>query len=381
MSVVNKMLKDLEARQSKTHEINADYQAPQKKQSKLFVLVLLILSIAAITFALADKNQLFGENKNTDVTATVKSQPMSSASPIKKMSILTETAQIKEQVQPQIAATQPSKDTIELVITETGITNSIKVPADEQILPTKLEIATENPVSLQKIKTKNIQVQEKQLNTLDSNEPKIPGTPEQTSSFTMTGSSQENNTSSLKQRIAESLNNDDLDLAQSLLQELLETEPDNIKARKKLASLLFAQGNYTQSRQLLLRGIELHPTQSDLRLMLARLYMVQKEPSLAMNILSEFEPSRNNQTEYLAYRAALAQQLKQTKLAKTDYQTLTHIDSDNAKWWLGLAIAEDQLGEVNMAIKSYNKASSLGQLQGSVNEFIQQRMTVLAGTP
>jgi MSHA biogenesis protein MshN len=381
MSVVNKMLKDLEARQSKTHEINADYQAPQKKQSKLFVLVLLILSIAAITFALADKNQLFGENKNTDVTATVKSQPLSSASPIKKMSILTETAQIKEQVQPQIAATQPSKDTIELVITETGITNSIKVPADEQILPTKLEMATENPDSLQKIKTKNIQVQGKQLNTLDSNEPKIPGTPEQTSSFTMTGSSQENNTSSLKQRIAESLNNDDLDLAQSLLQELLETEPDNIKARKKLASLLFAQGNYTQSRQLLLRGIELHPTQSDLRLMLARLYMVQKEPSLAMNILSEFEPSRDNQTEYLAYRAALAQQLKQTKLAKTDYQTLTHIDSDNAKWWLGLAIAEDQLGEINMAIKSYNKASSLGQLQGSVNEFIQQRMTVLAGTP
>jgi MSHA biogenesis protein MshN len=41
----------------------------------------------------------------------------------------------------------------------------------------------------------------------------------------------------------------------------------------------------------------------------------------------------------------------------------------------------DQLGEINMAIKSYNKANSLGQLQGSVNEFIQQRITVLAGTP
>jgi MSHA biogenesis protein MshN len=381
MSVVNKMLKDLEARQPKTHEINADYQVPQKKQSKLFFLVLLILSIAAITFSLADINQLFGENKNTDVTATVNSQHLSSASSIKKMSILTETAQIKEQVQPQIAATPPSKDTIELVIAETDITSTIKVPADEKILSTRLEMATDSSVSLQKRKTKNIQFQEKQINLLDNNELKSPGTPEQTSSFTMTGSSQENNTSSLKQRIAESLNNDNLDLAQSLLRELLETQPVNIKARKKLASLLFAQGNYTQSRQLLVRGIELHTTQSGLRLMLARLYMVQKEPSLAMNILSEFEPSRDNQTEYLAYRAALAQQLKQTKLAKTDYQNLTRIDSDNAKWWLGLAIAEDQLGEMNMAIKSYNKANSLGQLQGSVNEFIQQRIKVLAGTP
>ncbi|GAC36467.1 tetratricopeptide repeat protein [Paraglaciecola psychrophila] len=381
MSVVNKMLKDLEARQSKPDEINADYQAPQKKQSKRWGLALLILSLAAITFALVDKNQLFGENKNTEVTAIVNPKPLSPASSIKKMTILTETAQIKEQIQPQIAATQPSKDTIKKVIAETDITSTIKVPAVKQILPSKLEMAADNPFFLQKIKTQNIKVQEKHLNILDSNKLKIQEAPEQTPSFTMTDSSQKNNTSSLKQRIAKSLNNDNLNLAQYLLKELLETEPDNIKARKKLAALLFAQGDYMQSKQLLIRGIELHPAKGDLRLMLARLYMVQKKPSLAINILSEFQPNREDQTEYLAYRAALAQQLKQTKLAKKDYQTLTKIESDNAKWWLGLAVAKDQLGEINMAIKSYNKASSLGQLQGSVNEFIQQRITVLAGTP
>jgi MSHA biogenesis protein MshN len=376
MSVVNKMLRDLEARQSQTDEINADYHAPQKKPSKLIILVLLILSIAAIIFALTDKRQMFGVGKSTDVTATVNKQPLSPTSPIKKMAILTETHQGKGPVQPQIVATQPSKDTNVLAIADTGVTLIMKVAADEKLLPNQLELATETPLSLQ-----NINSPQKQLPPQDSKELKIQEAPSETSSFSMTGSSQEKSTSSLKQRIAESLNNANVDLAQSLLQELLETEPDNIKARKKLASLLFAQGNYTQSRQLLIQGIELHPTQSDLRLMLARLYMVQNEPSLAMNILAEFQPSRNNQSEYLAYRAALAQQLKQTKLAKKDYQTLTHIESDNAKWWLGLAIAEDQLGEMNMAIKSYNKASSLGQLQGSVNEFIQQRMTVLAGTP
>ncbi|AGH47404.1 hypothetical protein C427_5307 [Paraglaciecola psychrophila 170] len=145
MSVVNKMLKDLEARQSKPDEINADYQAPQKKQSKRWGLALLILSLAAITFALVDKNQLFGENKNTEVTAIVNPKPLSPASSIKKMTILTETAQIKEQIQPQIAATQPSKDTIKKVIAETDITSTIKVPAVKQILPSKLEMAADNP--------------------------------------------------------------------------------------------------------------------------------------------------------------------------------------------------------------------------------------------
>ena len=50
-----------------------------------------------------------------------------------------------------------------------------------------------------------------------------------------------------------------------------------------------------------------------------------------------------------------------------------------AKWWLGLAIARDQLGEINMALQAYNKANSLNQLQGAVNDFIQQRISVLAG--
>jgi MSHA biogenesis protein MshN len=199
------------------------------------------------------------------------------------------------------------------------------------------------------------------------------------SSFSMSGSSQENNSNSLKQRIVESLNADNLDLARSLLYQLLETEPANIKARKKLASLLFAQGNYTQSKQVLTQGIELHPAQGDLRLMLARLYVIQKQPLQAINILAEFYPSAGNQVEYFAYRAALAQQQKQTKLAKSDYQILTNIESTNAKWWLGLGIAEDQLGDLNRAVLAYKKALSLNQLESSVNDFMQQRISVLAG--
>ncbi|MFQ3190951.1 MAG: MSHA biogenesis protein MshN [Paraglaciecola sp.] len=373
MSVVNKMLKDLEARKSKTDEIDADYHAPQKKQPNLLILILLILSIVAITFALVDRDYLFGESKNTDVTASVNTQPLTPAAPIKKMTTVTEKSQIQPQVQPQIASTQYSKANIELVVTETDVASTINVLDDPQVL-NELEMAINNVAVSPKIETQN-----KQIDTQDSNKLNIQNASEQTSRFSMTGSSQENNARSLKQRIAESLNNDNLDLAQSLLHELLATEPDNIKARKKLAALLFAQGNYIQSKQLLVRGIELHPAKSDLRLMLARLYMAQKKTSQAMNILTEFQPSSDNQTEYLAYRAALAQQLKQSTYAKSDYQTLTNVESDNAKWWLGLAIAEDQLGEMNMALQAYKRASSLGQLDGSVNEFIQQRITVLTG--
>ena len=76
MSVVNKMLQDLEARQSQTDEVSADYQVPPKKQSKLFVLVLLILAIAAIMFAITDISQMFSKDGNNQVT-DLNTQPCS----------------------------------------------------------------------------------------------------------------------------------------------------------------------------------------------------------------------------------------------------------------------------------------------------------------
>ena len=348
MSVVNKMLQDLEARRSQTEAMRADYHAPPKKQSKSLILLLLLLifTIVVMTFTLINRGLLFGENKDTEVAASLMTN---------KTTVVTKKV-LQAPLQPRTTATQTSETQLKpLVISPIGIPN--------------------NPVSLQ-----NVETQDKQLVSQSSSEISTRTTAEQTSSFSMSGSSQENNTSNLKQRIAENLDNDSFDLAQSLLGKLLAIEPDNIKARKKLASLLFAQGNYAQSKQLLIQGIELHPTQSDLRLMLARLYVVQKESAQAMRILAEFQPGSDNQTEYLAYRASLAQQLKQAESAKSDYQTLTDMEPNNARWWLGLAIVRDQSDEITMALQAYNKAYRLDQLDSSVNNFIQKRISVLIGS-
>ena len=374
MSVVNKMLQDLEARQSQSDEITADYQAPPKKQSKLLVLALLILAITAIIFAITDIDQLFSETNK--VAAPSKSQPLPAAV-TKKMTLVSEEVPLQPVESDKTSdSNQAAEANIEIVAAAAEVKLISEVLTDEPILPQAQKTATTSLVPIQ-----NTSIQDKPQETPSGAELIPQATTAPAPSFSMTGSGPENNSSNLKHRIAESLNNDNLDLARSLLYELLETEPNNIKARKKLASLLFAQGNYAQSKQLLVQGIELHPAQGDLRLMLARLYVVQKEPSQAMHILAEFQPSTANQSEYLAYRAALAQQLKQTELAKSDYQTLTKIESSNARWWLGLAIAEDQLGELNKAVQAYTRAKALGQLDSSVHDFMQQRISVLAGAP
>jgi MSHA biogenesis protein MshN len=377
MSILNKMLQDLEARQFQTDELNTDYRPPQKKQSKLWILFLLILAIAAISFTYIYNRQLFDERKVTKVAASVDVLPISTEE-ARKVIITPPKTQLQGQV-------HSSKDDIERVNNANVLTDVLTdVLTNELISPNKNTMAADNLISLQIIETQDQQLETQNTDELGpthkvNNTDNTQITTEQTSSFKMSGSSQKNNINSLKQRIGESLKNDNFDIPQSLLVKLLAIDPNNIKARKKSASLLFSKGNYEQSRQLLIKGINLHPAQSDLRLMLARLYIVQKKPLKAMTLLSEFQPSSNNPVEYLAYRAALAQQLKQTALANTDYLTLTSIEYSNAKWWLGLAITRDKLGEINEALQAYNKAKSLRQLDSSVNEFIQQRITVLAG--
>jgi MSHA biogenesis protein MshN len=373
MSILNKMLQDLEARQFQTDELNTDYRPPQKKQSKLWILFLLILTIAAISFTYVYKRQLSDESKVTKVAVSVGVLPISTVV-ARKVSITPPKTQRQEQA-------HSSKGDIERVSNANVLTD---VLTNKLISPNKNTMAADNLISSQIVEAPDEQLKTQNTDELgpthkvnNTDNPQI--TTEQTSSFRMSGSSQKNSINSLKQRIGESLKNDNFDIAQSLLGKLLAIDPNNIQARKKSASLLFSKGNYEQSRQLLIKGINLHPAQSDLRLMLARLYVVQKKHLKAMTLLSEFQPNSNNPVEYLAYRAALAQQLKQTALANTDYLTLTSIEYSNAKWWLGLAITRDKLGEINEALKAYNKAKSLRQLDSSVNEFIQQRITVLAG--
>jgi MSHA biogenesis protein MshN len=372
MSVVNKMLKDLEARQSRTQKIAADYHPPQKKQLKLLFLVVLTISIiAAIIFTLANNSQMFYKGSNTKPAPSINTQPLRPLVSTKAMTVVAKKVPILE---PQVSSTQHSSTNIELDMAETGVTDTIAVLADEKLFPHENSMTPDEAASL-----KDLETQYKQLKPQNNEQINAQATPLQPPSFSMINSSQKEDINTLKQRIADSLNNRRFNLAQPLLIKVLDIEPNNIKVRKKLASLLFSQGNYAQSKQILIQGIELHPVRNDLRLMLARLYIVQKESLKALNILAEFQPSANNKTEYLAYRASLAQQLMQTELAKSDYQTLTLIEPDNAQWWLGLAIIRDQLGEFTIALQAYNKANTLGQLDNSVNDFIQQRISVLAG--
>jgi MSHA biogenesis protein MshN len=184
---------------------------------------------------------------------------------------------------------------------------------------------------------------------------------------------------SQKQAISDALAANDTALAIRLLQAYIEVEPTNNAAIKKLATLWFANGNISAAAQLLQKQLEQQPEQSDFRLMLARLYSQQGKPNEAMQLLSSHNPQAYLEVDYLAFRATLAQQLAVYQTALSDYRQLTKLENNNAKWWLGLAVVNDKLNQTDAALAAYRQAKSLAQLDGAVDQFMQQRITILAG--
>ena len=180
----------------------------------------------------------------------------------------------------------------------------------------------------------------------------------------------------LRDEIDRSMKSGDTREAIRLLNKLTQREPDNISVRKKLASVYFAEGQIEQAQQLLEQTLIKVPANTSVRLMLGRLYVQQNMHSLAWEAIRE--PALTNDTDFLGFRAGFAQQQQRFDTALADYNTLVALQPGDARWWLGLGVAADKTNRSHMAVQAYQKALRLQELDDDVETFIRQRISELS---
>lgn len=332
MSVVNKMLQDLESRQDQQEIPNADYVPPARSRSGVWLaIVLVILLLAAGGYWWYSENQPPAALQKTTIQKTAIHVPLPS----------------------------PSTNRVQSVA-QTAIEEKTESFESESQLQQVQTLVQQQPDPKQEVQ------QQGDVNTT-------------TSSFEFTAAKPPNTELALKQQIQVALQQKDDGEAIKLLKKLLKMKPDNQLARKKLASLLFAQGMTNESKQVIETGIRLQPDYSEFRMMLARFYVQQKNTDEAHNTLRELNVSASVEPNLVSYRASLAKKLERFNLAKLDYMNLLASQPSNAKWWLGLAISEEKLGNKRSALKAYRKVSELNQLSLEVTSFVQKRIQYLVG--
>lgn len=177
-------------------------------------------------------------------------------------------------------------------------------------------------------------------------------------------------------RAEKAIDGNNLKLGLSEYNNALRYNPSDEVTRQKLAALYYGQANTRKAFDLLQAGIRLDNNSEALRMALSKLLIRENQQEAALTPLLHLPPSPSR--DYLSLRAALAQKSNQDEIALESYQSLVQVDSDNARWWLGLAIQEERASNIEAAQKSYQSALTKVGLSSQSQQFVRERIRILA---
>lgn len=367
MSVVNKMLRDLEAREN-GQQVSANYIHSTNKHwlYLIFAFVLLVMTIVSTFYvlkvfeltndeesqpSLGPQQDTFNRQKGDEIAQLVK--PPVDAEYVTRLKTIDQTPTTKVQVE---ESRQPNAEDTRLVETELAETKLLETKLTETMLAkTELEKTKGQPAA-----QKNIQAKSSPY-------------------FSVSPSNGANQRLSLLRAQAHiaAQQQDDARVI-DLLSQILALSPNENRTRKQLSALLYSKKRLNEAQGVLLEGLKLSPEDTDLRLMLSRILFKSGDHAKAFKLLNQHPRANSASDEFISFRAALAEKIGNYKSAQNDYYILLKRNPNDAKWWLGLGVSQDKQKLAEQAINSYQQAKSLKQLPKAVESFVVERIQLLA---
>ena len=160
--------------------------------------------------------------------------------------------------------------------------------------------------------------------------------------------------------------------AENLLEQTLELLPAHLEARTQLASLLVARQASQTAERLLGEGLAIDPQAAALAKPYAQLLAERGALQAALQALGGIHPDAESE----ALRAALLHRAGHHAEAAGAYEDALREQPEQALWWTGLAIAREHNQEPRAALEAYRRAARL-QLSGTVRQYVEQRMQAL----
>jgi MSHA biogenesis protein MshN len=167
----------------------------------------------------------------------------------------------------------------------------------------------------------------------------------------------------------------DLSTALSEYTRALRYVPGDDTTRRKLAALYYGKRQIRKSIELLQQGIRIDEDNEQLRMSLSKLLVKEEQLQAALSPLTHLPKNVSN--EYLALRAGIAQQVKNTDIALESYLSLATREPDNGRWWLGLGIQQERSLMFDEAKQSYANALKQIGISNNSKSFIRQRLELI----
>lgn len=154
----------------------------------------------------------------------------------------------------------------------------------------------------------------------------------------------------------------------------LDDYPEHAAARQTLAALLIEAKHFDEAEELLRQGAELAPVRLASTLALARLKVERNQAPAALELLQKNAASGERSAEYQGFTGALLNRAGRAPEAVQHYQAATVLAPNEGRWWAGLGIALDAAGKTPEAREAYLKARALPGLPADLAQHVEQRL-------
>jgi MSHA biogenesis protein MshN len=154
----------------------------------------------------------------------------------------------------------------------------------------------------------------------------------------------------------------------------LDADPAFAPARVLLANHLLQTGQADAARRLLEAGLALDPQHPRLSVAFARLLAERDEPGPAIELLRRAAARGAADAEFRALHAALLERLGQHREAAAEYRAAVRLAPGVGVWWIGLALSLEADGRAADAREAYERALASASLTGDIRAFVERKL-------
>lgn len=177
-------------------------------------------------------------------------------------------------------------------------------------------------------------------------------------------------------RAALLLNHGRVSEAEDQLVAALQADPSHAAARQAYVALLLEQQRIDVARRLLEEALAINPAQATLALALARIHTEQRDYVSALDVMDRAGSVARN-ADFQAQRGAVLQRLGRHGEAVEAYQNAIRGGTQPATTWVGFGISLEALGRKAEAAQAYRRALAAGPIPPEAREYAESRARAL----
>jgi MSHA biogenesis protein MshN len=165
--------------------------------------------------------------------------------------------------------------------------------------------------------------------------------------------------------------------AEAHFEKALEIDPGHRDARQALVALRLEGGDLDGARQLLEEGLKLDAGQPDFAMALARILIERNDLPGALAALDGSAAAASSVPEFHLMRGTVLQRLGRHAEAAEAYRTALRQQSAIPQAWVGLGISLEALHQRPEASQAFRQALAAGPINSDLKAFVDERIRAL----